>query len=221
MSVRAVGLDASRRGERAGATNAVGVRKAGVADVPVLARAMARAFYEDPVVGHWCSPAESHRLRRLELGFELFLRRVYLRHDESYVREGAVVGGAMWLPPGTWKLGGLEQLRLIVGMAAIDARGLPRILRVLAFLEARHPHEPHYYLQFLGVDPDWQGRGIGSALLEPVLERCDRDRVAAYLEASSERNRALYERHGFAVVEAVRLPGGGPRMWRMWREPRA
>jgi ribosomal protein S18 acetylase RimI-like enzyme len=151
----------------------------------------------------------------------LFLRRVYLRHDESYVPEGAVVGGAMWLPPGTWKLGGLDQLRLIVGMAAIDARGLARILRVLAFLEARHPHEPHYYLQFLGVDPDWQGRGIGSALLEPVLERCDRDRVAAYLEASSERNRALYERHGFASVEAVCLPGGGPRMWRMWREPRA
>jgi hypothetical protein len=53
-----------------------------------------------------------------------------------------------------------------------------------------------------------------------VLERCDREATGAYREASSERNRALYERHGFELVEAVRLPRGGPPMWTMWREPR-
>ncbi len=69
------------------------------------------------------------------------------------------------------------------------------------------------------MQPDDQGRGIGSALLRPVLTRCDREGVPAYLEASSERNRALYARHGFEVVERIELPGGGPPMWRMWREP--
>jgi len=69
----------------------------------------------------------------------------------------------------------------------------------------------------IGVRPEWQGRGFGSALLRPILERCDRERLPAYLEASSPRNRALYERHGFAVVEEMRV-SDSPPVWRMWRE---
>ena len=44
-------------------------------------------------------------------------------------------------------------------------------------------------------------------------------RIPAYLEASTPRNRALYLRHGFVVLDEMRLPGGGPPLWRMWREP--
>jgi ribosomal protein S18 acetylase RimI-like enzyme len=193
------------------------VRKATPVDVPIVAKAMATAFYDDPVVGPWCMPDESRRMRRLERTFELFLRKVYLAHDECYTTDG-LVGGAFWLPPNTWEVKGLDQLRLVARLAQIHGRGVARILQVMGFIEEKHPHEPHYYLQFLGVELDWQGRGIGSALLTPVLERCDRDGMPAYLEASSERNRALYERHGFEVVEEIRLPAGGPPMWRMWRE---
>ena len=49
----------------------------------------------------------------------------------------------------------------------------------------------------------------------------DRDGVAAYLEASSPRNRVLYERHGFEVTEEFTLGRGSPPLWRMWRAPRA
>lgn len=55
--------------------------------------------------------------------------------------------------------------------------------------------------------------------MRPVLDMCDRDGVPAYLEASSERNKALYLRHGFEVVGEIKLPDG-PRMWPMWRSPR-
>jgi GNAT superfamily N-acetyltransferase len=189
-------------------------------EVPTVSRSMARAFFDDPVVGEWCLADESRRMRRLERVFELFLRRVYLAHDECYTPDG-LAGGAFWLPPGKWKLGVLSDLRLIARLAPIAGSATPRILRVLSFIEAQHPHEPHYYLQFLGVEPDWQGRGVGSALLRPILERCDREGVPAYLEATSERSAALYERHRFAVVEEVGLPGGGPPLWRMWREPAA
>jgi len=53
-----------------------------------------------------------------------------------------------------------------------------------------------------------------------VLARCDAERAPAYLEASSPRNRALYERHGFAVTEEFALGRGAPRQWRMWRDAR-
>ena len=70
----------------------------------------------------------------------------------------------------------------------------------------------------LGVDPPRQGEGLGSALMQPVLELCDRERVPAYLESSKERNVDFYARHGFRVTSELRLPKG-PAMWPMWRNP--
>src|SRR5438105_222853 len=95
--------------------------------------------------------------------------------------------------------------------ASADASGLPNAI------EATHPHERHYYLPVIGIRPEGQGRGFGSALLRPILARCDRERLPAYLEASSTRNRALYERRGFVVVEEMRV-SDSPPLWRMWRE---
>jgi len=84
----------------------------------------------------------------------------------------------------------------------------------------KHPRSPsHWYLYAIGTSSSSQGRGVGSALLRDMLDRIDEERLPAYLESSNIRNVPLYERHGFNVVEEIRLPGGGPAMWRMWREP--
>jgi GNAT superfamily N-acetyltransferase len=168
--------------------------------------------------------ADVRRMKVLRRGFELFLRRVWLEHEQTYTT-AKTAGVAVWEPPGMWKVPLLAQLRLLPAMARVFGRHLPRVLRALTVLESGHPsepaNEPHYYLAFLGVDPQWQGRGLGGALLSPVLARCDREAVPSYLEASSPRNRALYERHGFAVTEEFRLGRGAPPQWRMWREPQA
>jgi GNAT superfamily N-acetyltransferase len=107
--------------------------------------------------------------------------------------------------------------------AAIDAGdqwpGLPRILRAPAATESDHPAEPHYYLPVVGVEPERRGRGLGTVLMRPVLERCDDEKLPAYLEATSPRNRALYERHGFEVTEQFSVGPGLPPAWRMWRTP--
>ncbi len=70
----------------------------------------------------------------------------------------------------------------------------------------RHPE--HYYLAVLGTRPDRQGHGVGSALVQPILDICDREQLGAYLESSKEQNMALYRRHGFEVVEVLHLPKG-------------
>ena len=54
----------------------------------------------------------------------------------------------------------------------------PRLLRFFQIADAKHPREPHWYLALLGVDPDHQGRGFGSHLMQPVLTRCDRESIA-------------------------------------------
>jgi len=198
------------------------VRKGDAAATAAMAESLARAFYDDPVFS-WVLRHDKRRMKVLRRGFSLFLRRVWLDHEETWTTGGAV-GAAVWEPPGMWKQGLGAQLRLLPAMLGVFGRHSPRVLRAIASLEGNHPaepaHAPHYYLAFLGVDPAWQGRGLGAALLAPVLARCDRERVPAFLEASTPRNRALYERHGFDAIEEFKLGRSAPPQWRMWREPR-
>jgi ribosomal protein S18 acetylase RimI-like enzyme len=196
----------------------VDVRRATTADAPALARTLAKAFADDPVSA-WFYPRAANREQRLRVAYErLFLRRIALPHDASFSVDDHA-GVAVWLPPGKAHLGLLDQLRLIPAMVATAGRDLRRSLRGMAAFDAVHPHEPHWYLWLMGVDPERQGEGLGSRLLAEVLDRCDTERMPAYLEASTERNRALYLRHGFEDAGDLHLPDGGPRLWRMWREP--
>lgn len=101
-------------------------------------------------------------------------------------------------------------------------RGLVRIMsahRVLDERLARQIPEPNYYLSVLGVDPARQGQGIGSALMRPILDRCDQERLPASLATNLERNLRLYGRHGFRVVDEVNIPRTEIPTWLMRRDP--
>ena len=194
------------------------VRKVTADDVPRLAVVLGRAFDSDPPM-RWFLRDDQRRVELARQMFDVMLRTVHLSRDACYTTE-EVAGGALWVPPGRWRLGLWQQLRLLPGMIRVFGRDLARAQRGLAVMDTGHPRRPHWYLDSLGVDPDWQGKGIGSALMQPVLVRCDRERMPAYLNAGSPRSRDLYVRHGFHVTEEFVLPDGGPPLWRMWREPR-
>jgi ribosomal protein S18 acetylase RimI-like enzyme len=88
---------------------------------------------------------------------------------------------------------------------------LNRALEVVTTLEENRPEDPpHWYLGALGTHPDWQGRGIGTAQLIPVLARADAEQRDAYRESSKDRNVSYYRRFGFEVVDELTLPDGGP-----------
>jgi ribosomal protein S18 acetylase RimI-like enzyme len=69
------------------------------------------------------------------------------------------------------------------------------------------------------VAPHAQGKGLGTALLHATFHRCDSDGLSAYLEATSQRNVALYERLGFEHLGEFNL-GSSPPLWPMRRPPR-
>ena len=87
-------------------------------------------------------------------------------------------------------------------------------------LHHRHAHEPHWYLAAIGVEPEYQGQGIGGALMRPILQRADNEHLACYLETHRESNVRLYQRHGFAVSELAEVPGHPIPIWAMHRKPR-
>ena len=196
-------------------SSSVSVRRARREDFRPLAAMLARAFYDDPVTS-WFYPNPKRRLAHARRFFAIRLRQlaeqelIYTTHDHS--------GAALWTQPGRWRENFAQSLMLLPMLPVL----LPRIgeyTRAVREIERCHPVVPHYYLSVLGTDPDQQGGGVGSALLVPVLERCDAEGVAAYLESSKESNIGFYTGHGFAVTERIDLPAGPP-LWFMWREPR-
>ena len=192
---------------------------------------LASAFLDDPVLGRYLLRQDDYKASGAALFFAHLLRaQGYAAGGVSHVHEGpggAVQGAALWQAPGAPQ--GLPlpaMLRMaLIAPSVFGLGGVLRALRAGAAVDDAHPHTRHYYLAFLGVLPSAQGRGIGAALLQPVLARADAEGVPCYLENSSAANLPFYARAGFAVTREVavgRSALGEPVVvYCMQREPRA
>lgn len=188
------------------------LRRATPEDAHRLKTVLAEAFLDDPVFT-WLIPDDTKRLARLRRYFAIELGRFALPMGRVWTTND-LTGAALSLPPKAWRVP--LHATLLHG-TAFGGR-IARAAKLGATMERLHPRDPHYYVRDLGVHPDMQGRGLGRALLRPTLERCDRDGLPAYLEASSERSAALYERLGFRLTRELRI-GGSPPLRLMLRSP--
>ena len=197
---------------------ATAIRRAEPLDIPALTRTLVRAYMDDPVA-IWICRSEGLRARILAAMYSVRLRQMLVQRGIWTNSECSSV--AVWLPPGSDKPALRPSTALLRCLA--DPRLLtraPLLAHGLRSMDRLHPHgPPHWYLSLLGTDPDAQGHGWGSAVLEPALEQCDVEGVGAYLESSKPRNLDFYARFGFQVTGELRLPHGGPTMWPMWRAP--
>jgi GNAT superfamily N-acetyltransferase len=180
-----------------------------------VASTLAAAFFADPVVA-WLIPDRKRRTPLMHAFFQIILEQAW---NQMIYTIDDVRAAAVWVPPGRAQLSEDEANAIMPTLAAAFDDLTPALETLMAAQEEYHPHEPHYYLPFIGTRPEWQGQGFGSKLLRPALARCDAERMPAYLEATTELNRDLYARHGFVVLGPLEVPGG-PTMFRMWREPR-
>jgi GNAT superfamily N-acetyltransferase len=188
---------------------------------PELSAALAEAFQDDPVMS-WLLPDAGRRAAALRRFFALETRYVALPHASSVAAAGeeGTLGAALVLPPGRWRMPLSAQATHAPEFLRIFRGRLPHALGLLSAIERRHPRHPHYYLAYIGVTPAAQGLGVGTRMLESIAQRCDRERVPAYLEASTPRNAELYRRMGFEGIEVI-TPFGAPPMELMIREPRS
>lgn len=186
-----------------------------------LSHVLARAFWDDPLI-EYIEPNEERRRNSLPWFFTK-AAQISSRYGEPFTTAGKVDGAALWLPPGKTILS--ISMMLQAGMLAAPFKfGLSTFMRfmgVMNHMEHLHKRDvppDHWYLMVLGVDPERQGQGVGGKMIEPILERADRDRLPCYLETMKERNVTFYKKHGFEVVVDDTLKDG-PRYWTMKRDP--
>jgi ribosomal protein S18 acetylase RimI-like enzyme len=191
----------------------------GVSRVPPAHRnaaigAIVAAFRGDPVA-QWFYP-DPRRYGETMPSFVGVFARAAFAHDSAYCSDD-YSAAALWLPPGVHP----DENAL----AAIIDTSIPKpsqaaVTALLEQMERRHPDEPHWYLPMIGVAPEKQRHGYGSALLTAALARCDAEDTLAYLEASSIKSVPLYERHGFQVVGRIQV-ASSPPLFSMVRKPRS
>ncbi|MEU6254975.1 GNAT family N-acetyltransferase [Streptomyces sp. NPDC047043] len=194
----------------------VAIRTAGESDRELVVRLLDEAFQDDPVSG-WVFPGDEYRRTTHHRLMAAFTEIVLAEGRIDVTEDGTAC--ALWLPVPAEEHepedDGPAQLR-----AAVDPEN-ERVELIGRLTAGIHPvGRAHEYLWMIAVTPDRQGEGLGTALVQHVLDRCDRENVSTYLEASNARSRALYERLGFELTGTPLDLPDGPRIWPMWREPR-
>ncbi|MEO3818684.1 GNAT family N-acetyltransferase [Plantactinospora sp. B24E8] len=206
----------------------VTVRRAGSAEAPAVLRALGQGCLDEAVFS-WVVPDGAARHERTA---------TWAGEATAWVDGMLATGVLLVAQHGSGEIAGVSCWEFVPGDPAPSppadpaeelarltwAYGpeyAPRMALVNELTRRRHPRgEPHWYLQQMVVVPTWRGHGLGGAMLRHQLELVDVAGVGAYLEASSRRNRRLYERNGFrAHGDPIRLPEDGPAIQPMWRPP--
>lgn len=199
------------------------VRRAAERERAAVSGVLHDAFVDEDGLNYWLRQGAAKEKARRRF-FDAAVRDAVHPERELWLAEdgGAPLGAALWLAPGRKAFDHtlLQQVLMAPLVFSIaGGEGLKRGRELGARLADHHPQQPHAHLVFLGVASSAQGRGVGSAMLKTMLAPLDAQGVTAYLEASKERNVALYQRHGFEVTGEFELPG--VRFWTMTRRPRA
>jgi ribosomal protein S18 acetylase RimI-like enzyme len=184
------------------------------------AQVLGRAFVDEPVsVAVYKNFSHDRRIRALTVDFtaeiSVCLRQGYaLQISEA----GKLIAVAVIYPPGAYPLTARDQWMLLVksffGNGFFNIKGW---MQWLDEVDRAHPKEPHYYLEYLGVEPEQQGKAFGSTILRHLVNKADEEQVGCYLENANPRNIPFYQRFGFQVIsekEIIGIPS-----WFMWRPP--
>lgn len=190
------------------------IQRAVQAELPAIVETLAQAFQTDPALS-WILPDPVHRQRALRRLFHV-LAPADLRAGVA-LRSTGDEAASLWRAPGQAHSGPLEFLRAVVPLVATFGTALPRGLKVQGSIDAHRPKGRFWYLHYVGVRPEHQGKGHGGRIIRAQTAVADAEGLPCWLETATPQNVPLYERLGFVTQAEWDIPGGGPHFWGMMR----
>lgn len=191
------------------------VLPASSADSAAVVEIMSRGFAADPIFA-WMLDDPETRPQYTRAFFQVFAP--FFIEQGTAELDSERTAAALWLPVDP----DVEPDDAALGEQLAEAAGphIERLGIIDELMKAAHPHDrAHAYLNFLSTVPEQQGKGLGAALLANRISELDATGTPAYLEATTLRSAALYQRFGFEhLPQTIDLPDG-PSMYPMWREP--
>ena len=142
----------------------------------------------------WLYPHPSKFLKHFPELMREFGANSFSNASAHYV--DGFAGAALWLPPGVnfdAEAVGALMLR------TVDEKQHADLFTIFNQMPEYHPHEPHWYLAAIGIDPSRQNQGQGAALIQHALRTCDRNHRV--------RLPGIFEPAQYLVLPQARLRG--------------
>jgi ribosomal protein S18 acetylase RimI-like enzyme len=190
-------------------------------DTQAIINILTNAFFDDPF---YQSILPDKAARRMQLSWLMEVLARYGRTYGTLETSGDPVNGlVVWLKPDSpiMRMTGMIHTGILRMPLVFGLRGTAKIMRITDMWKELQKKEPkrHWYLLAIAVDPQYQRRGIGSALLQPVLAEADRSNLPCYLETMTTRDILFYPKHGFTVAAEGRIDDSIP-FYTMRRPPK-
>lgn len=190
------------------------VSVATAADQQALIETLAQAFQTDPALT-WILPDPAHRARALRSLFRTLVP-ADMRAGVA-LRSAGDEAAALWRAPGQAHGGTVEFLRTVLPLVAAFGTALPRGLKVQSGIDAHRPKGRYWYLHYVGVRTEHQGKGHGGRIIRAQTAVAEAEALPCWLETATSANVTLYERLGFVTQVEWDVPSGGPHFWGMMR----
>jgi hypothetical protein len=148
---------------------------------------------------------DSKRVKRIKFlmdySFEMCLRfgKIYLSEDKKACALILLPHLKKTTIPSVW-------LDIQLVFKSIGLQKLGEVMKREQKIKRFHPKTPFVYLWFIGVKPEFQGKGVGSKLLNEIIIESKALALPAYLETSTEQNVPWYYKHGFQQYHVLERP---------------
>ena len=167
-------------------------------------------------------PNETRREKKSRLFLE-FALRYSIHYGIAQAISPKLEGIALWLPPtmNNINLGRVIRSGTVAIWAQLSIDFLRTILPIgnhLESIRARVANSPHWYLFYIGVTPEFQGKHYSTRLLDTMLPVIDETQKPCYLETHTEKNVKIFQKFGFSVIEKSTIPKTQITNWAMLRK---